>query len=70
MLYVIICVCACSWNETSMTFKGTSNEKEADKLGPYIESGHASELNLHDHGLHLIITWNLRPIKKCHASLH
>ncbi|KAH1129766.1 hypothetical protein J1N35_001144 [Gossypium stocksii] len=44
-----------------------------DDKGPFnctffIEFGFASELNIHDHVLYLIMIWNLHPIKK-HAKL-
>ncbi|KAH1108081.1 hypothetical protein J1N35_011849 [Gossypium stocksii] len=48
--------------------KGNSKEKGPFNPAIFIQFGSASKLNLHDHVLHLIITWNLRPIKK-HAKL-
>ncbi|KAK5838949.1 hypothetical protein PVK06_007697 [Gossypium arboreum] len=53
----------------NLPFEGESNEKCAYNLALYIESGYASELNLHDHVLYLIVTWILRPIKK-HVVFH
>ncbi|MFQ6643311.1 hypothetical protein Gotur_017945 [Gossypium turneri] len=48
--------------------EGSSDEIGCFDLSLFILSRSASELNLHDRVLHLILTWNLRPIKK-HAKL-
>ncbi|MFQ6628937.1 hypothetical protein Gotur_007666 [Gossypium turneri] len=47
---------------------GSSGAKSHFDPSLFIQYGSASELNLHDRVLHLILTWNLRPIKE-HAKL-
>ncbi|MBA0553929.1 hypothetical protein Golob_013068 [Gossypium lobatum] len=44
--------------------KGSSDEKGHFDPSLFIQFGSAPELNLHDRVLHLILTWNLRPIKE------
>ncbi|MBA0573517.1 hypothetical protein Golob_000789, partial [Gossypium lobatum] len=56
------------WRLSSLTSGGSSDEKRHFDPSLFIQSGSTSELNLHDCALHLILTWNLRPIKK-HAKL-
>ncbi|MBA0699190.1 hypothetical protein Goari_000846 [Gossypium aridum] len=48
--------------------RGYSNETGRFDPSIFIPSRLTSELNLHDRVLHLILTWNLRPIKK-HVQL-
>ncbi|MFQ6666369.1 hypothetical protein Gotur_032739, partial [Gossypium turneri] len=48
--------------------EGSFDENRHFDPSLFIQSGSASKLNLHDHVLHLILTWNLRPIKK-HVKL-
>ncbi|MFQ6658969.1 hypothetical protein Gotur_028039 [Gossypium turneri] len=51
-----------------LPFRGSFDEKGHFDTYLFIQSGSISEPNLHDCILHLILTWNLRPIKK-HAKL-
>ncbi|KAK5772014.1 hypothetical protein PVK06_048273 [Gossypium arboreum] len=44
--------------------EGNSNKKRLFNPTFFIESRFTFELNIHDRILHLMITWNLRPIKK------
>ncbi|KAK5824773.1 hypothetical protein PVK06_019557 [Gossypium arboreum] len=44
--------------------EGSFDEKGHFDPSLFIQSGSTSELNPHDRVLHLILTWNLRPIKK------
>ncbi|MBA0556029.1 hypothetical protein Golob_026170, partial [Gossypium lobatum] len=48
--------------------EGSSDEKSHFDPSLFIQSGSVSKLNLHDRVLYLILTWNVRPIKK-HANL-
>ncbi|MBA0556276.1 hypothetical protein Golob_026391 [Gossypium lobatum] len=49
--------------------RGSSDENWHFDPFLFIQSRLASELNLHDRVFHLILTWNLRPIKKV-LTLH
>ncbi|MBA0562587.1 hypothetical protein Golob_007619, partial [Gossypium lobatum] len=44
--------------------EGSFDENRHFDPSLFIQSGSSSKLNLHDHVLHLILTWNLKPIKK------
>ncbi|MBA0702597.1 hypothetical protein Goari_027236, partial [Gossypium aridum] len=50
-------------NYLHLPSRGSSDEKWHFDPSLFIQSRSASELSLHDRLLHLILTWNLRPIK-------